>query len=280
GREQRAGERQALEEAELEERDADRQEQRDRRPQGRPGRRAQHVRICQRVAEQALERRARDRQSGPDDHRREDSRQAQLPDDRLGRGGPGRAQGQPEQAVGDDRERVAGRDRDRPQADAQDERAHEREDPDQGQHDRPAADAPGPPDVESGGDERAAAGGHPPCQPPGGIGESDGTGASGWIVWARSWRPSISRGPGRVTVWSSIGRMSPFFTAVMTLQPGRAATWSFVTPNWPSARRMTSGSSEMSRSTGMSNLSFEPVVTGSAPARWIISARNDSSAGP
>ena len=96
-------------------------------PSAAPGRRAEHVRVGQRVAEQALERRAGDRQRGPDEHRGQDPRQPQVHDDRLGRrrsrSGPGRAR-----AAGGRGSRAVspGSMADRPHPDAEDER-HEQQ---------------------------------------------------------------------------------------------------------------------------------------------------------
>ena len=93
GRQQRPGEREAVEQAELEDDELDREQDRDRRAERRAGRRAEHVRVGQRVAEQALERGTGDGQPGPDDHRRQDPRQSQVPDDRLGGRRPRHARG-------------------------------------------------------------------------------------------------------------------------------------------------------------------------------------------
>ena len=87
----------------------------DRRAERGAGRRPEHVRIGERVAEQALERRAGDRQADPDDHRGQDARQPQVPDDRLGRRRPGPPEVEPEQPMGEDRERVERRDGDAPE---------------------------------------------------------------------------------------------------------------------------------------------------------------------
>ena len=53
-----------------------------------------------------------------------------------------------------------------------------------------------------------------------------GSTRSGWMASASSRRPSTSRGPGRVTIRSLTGRIAPVLTAVITFQPGRAATCS------------------------------------------------------
>ena len=91
-----------------------------------------------------------------------------------------------------------------------------------------------------------------------------GMSASGWIATASSLRPSTRRGPGRVMTTSSTGRIWPSLTAVMTFQPGRAATASAVAPYAASPRRMTSGSAVTSVSSGISKLVVLPVVIGCA----------------
>ena len=91
-RHQRADERERVEQPELEEHRAHRDQHRDRGPERRPGRGAEHVRVRERVAQQALERAAGDGQPGADDHRRQDARQPQVHDDRLGGRRPGDAQ--------------------------------------------------------------------------------------------------------------------------------------------------------------------------------------------
>ena len=50
--------------------------------------------------------------------------------------------------------------------------------------------------------------------------DADGSTRSGWIASARASMPSPSRGPGRVTTTSSIGRTSPFLTAVSVVPAG------------------------------------------------------------
>ena len=65
GGQQRSGEGEGVQEAELDDHDLDRDQDRDRRPERRARRGAQHVRVGQRVAEQSLERRARDGQPDP-----------------------------------------------------------------------------------------------------------------------------------------------------------------------------------------------------------------------
>ena len=79
---------------------------------------------------------------GPDDHRREDPRQAQVPDDRLGRRRPGPIDVEAEQPLGEDAERVAGRDRDRAEPDAEHERDGEGDEPPDPEEDRATTGAP------------------------------------------------------------------------------------------------------------------------------------------
>ena len=74
-------------------------------PERGAGRGAQHVRVGERVADDALERRAGDRQARPDEHRGEDPRHAQVPHDRLGRGRPRVPGVDAEQAPEDDADR-------------------------------------------------------------------------------------------------------------------------------------------------------------------------------
>ena len=57
----------------------------------------EHIRVGERVAEQALERGPGDGQAQPHDHRLQDPRQAQVPDDRLGRRRPGPGEVEAEQ---------------------------------------------------------------------------------------------------------------------------------------------------------------------------------------
>ncbi len=61
-------------------------------------------------------------------------------------------------------------------------------------------------------------------------GAGEGRTRSGLIATASARIPSARRGPGRVTMTSSMGRTAPFLTAVSVSQPGRAATCSGVTP--------------------------------------------------
>ena len=109
-----------MDHAELDDDDADRQDDRDGRPERRAGRGAQHVRIGQRVADQALERGTGDGQGGPDEHRREHPRHPQVPDDRLGRGRPGSPEVEPEGPPQDHPELSAGPIRDRAEPDPDD----------------------------------------------------------------------------------------------------------------------------------------------------------------
>ena len=109
GRQQRPGERQPVQQPELEDRDLDREEHGDRRAERGPRRRAEHVRIGQRVPEQTLERGAGDGESRADDHRGQDARQAQVPDDRLGRRRPVQPDRSPASATGSPRWSRSGR---------------------------------------------------------------------------------------------------------------------------------------------------------------------------
>ena len=69
-------------------------------PSAAPGRRPEHVRVGQRVADDALERRPGDGEAGSDEGGRQDPRHPQLPDDRLGRGRPVAAEVEPETCAG------------------------------------------------------------------------------------------------------------------------------------------------------------------------------------
>ena len=100
-----------MEQAEAEQRELDRHEQGDGGAERGATGRAENVGIGQRVAQQSLERGAGQRQRGADGHRGDDARQAQLEHDRLGRRGPGHFGRPAEQAVANDRHRVADRDR-------------------------------------------------------------------------------------------------------------------------------------------------------------------------
>ena len=75
--------------------------------------RAEDVRVGERVAQQALERRARDREPEAHDERGQHARQPQLHDDRLGRRRPALRDRPAEEPVREDRDRV-GRRRPRP----------------------------------------------------------------------------------------------------------------------------------------------------------------------
>ena len=89
---------------------------------------AQHERVGQRVAQQTLEGGPGEGQPGPDDHRGEHPRQAQLPDDRLGGRRPGRARVDAEGPRQDDAERLGRADADGPQSDPGDEQDDEGDD--------------------------------------------------------------------------------------------------------------------------------------------------------
>ena len=90
-------------------------------PSAAPGRGPEHVRIGERVAEQPLERRAGHGQAGPTTIavRTRGSRRSQTIV--SARGDQVRAEVDPEQAVGEDRDRVGRGDRDGPEPDPQDE---------------------------------------------------------------------------------------------------------------------------------------------------------------
>ena len=197
---------------------------RDRRPERRARRGAEHVRVGERVAQQPLERRPGHGQPGPDHHRGQDPRQAQVPR-RSSRSPATRStrQVQAEEAIAEDREGVAGGDRHRSRAPTPRTSAttRTRASPTPTTSGRRAR--PGRPTRDGGGragDARRRHGASGHC----GVGAADGTSASGWIAAREVRRPSTRRGPGRVTMMSSIGRIAPSLTAVMTSQPGRAAT--------------------------------------------------------
>ena len=215
-RDQRPDEREQLDQPELEDDDPDRDEDRDRRAEGGSGGGPQHVRVRQRVAQEPLEGDAGHRQAQPDDHRREDPRQAEVHDDRLGRRRPGAAELEPEEPVGEDRDRLRRGDRDGAQADAQDEHDDEGD-----QAARRGAATVGPGRARASQDRRGAAqdlaaGGHgqgvaepdgaavasptdraTPPEDRGELGvDGDAPGRAG---------PSTSRGPGRVTRVSFAG---------------------------------------------------------------------------
>ena len=72
-----------------------------------------------------------------------------------------------------------------------------------------------------------------PARAPGAAVLAAGAGGStsvGLMATASARSPSTSRGPGRETRVSSIGRIAPVFTAVMTAHHGRALTWAAVVP--------------------------------------------------
>ena len=128
-REQRPDERECLEQPELEDRDPDRDEHRDRGAEGGPGRGPEDVRVRQRVAQQALERDSGHGQRQPDEHRREDTRQAQVHDDRLRGGAVLAPEVDAEEALREDRDRVGRLDRHGPEADAEDQRNRQGREP-------------------------------------------------------------------------------------------------------------------------------------------------------
>ena len=109
-----------MEQAELDDDDADRKHDRDGRSECRAGRGAQHVRIGQRVADQSLERGTGDGQGGTDEHRREHAWHPQVPDDRLGRGRPGPPEVEPEGPPQDHPDAVRRTDPNGPEPDSDD----------------------------------------------------------------------------------------------------------------------------------------------------------------
>ena len=119
----------------------DRDEHRDRRAEGGSGRGTQHVGVSQRVAQQALERGSGDRQRQPDEHRREDARQAQLHHDRLRGGAVLATEVDAEEALREDRDRVGRLDRHGPETDAEHQRNRQGCEPASRQQERPPADA-------------------------------------------------------------------------------------------------------------------------------------------
>ena len=229
---QGAHEGQDVDEAQAQHGDLHGDEHADGRPERRATGRAQHVGVGQRVAQQALEGDAGHGQAEAHDQGREHARQAQLHDDGLRRLRPGLGHGPAQQVAGQDGDGVSGRDGDGAQGDARHDRDHQHDQADQAQHHRATAqllEAAGP------GDDLAASqvrGGHRLSRPrrararPG----SPASSSSGWMARAREASPCARRGPGRVTGTSSTGRMSPLTTAVMSPQPGRAATSAGQTP--------------------------------------------------
>ncbi len=135
-RHERADEREPVEQAELQHDDVDGDDDGDRRAEGRARRRPEHVRVGERVAQEPLERHSGDREAHPDEHAREDARKPQVHHDRLGRRRPGGVDIDAEEAMGEDPERVSGRDRHGPEADPEDERAAEGNEADGGETQR------------------------------------------------------------------------------------------------------------------------------------------------
>ena len=172
--------------------------------------------IGQRVADQALERGTRDGQGGTDEHRREHPRHPQVPDDRLGRGRPGPPEVEPEGPPQDHPDAVGRTDPDRPQPDPDDERECEGHEHDARDDARAAPKTAGETDRSDLPGHRAN--GH---RPPYGAG---GIWMSGQIAMVSARSPAASRGPGRVISMSLTARIMSSLTAVITFQPGRAAT--------------------------------------------------------
>ena len=221
---QGAHECEAVEEAELQDEPTDRQDHGDGRAERRTRGGAQHVGIRERVPQEPLECGPGDGEASAHDHRRQDPRQPQVHHDRLGRGGPGDPEVQAEEALGEDRDGRPGRQVHGPEPDPADEDDGERDGPNDRQARRAPRSARGDGEEPGPCAERDGGGGH------GGYGAGDGRTRSGWMASASARMPSARRGPGRVTMTSSIGLTSPDFTAVSTSQPGRWPTASTVTP--------------------------------------------------
>ena len=191
---------------------------------------AQHVGIGQRVAQQALEGDAGDRQAEADDQRRQHPRQPQREHDGLGRVGPGLLHGHsPGGRRGWPRSPPPGR---RPCPGPRRPRRR-----------RPGPAAPrGParPAVVAGPRGNRDGPAHAPAPGPGWswsggfahgrIDREAGQLQLGWMARASEARPWARRGPGRVMGTSSTGRTSPVTTALMSSQPARAATASGQVP--------------------------------------------------
>ena len=216
----RTDERPDVHEPELEDREADRQQDGQGRAEGGARRRPEHVRVGERVADDALEGRPGDRQAGPDERRRQDPRQPQLPDDRLGRGGPCPPRSSPNARLQDDPERVGRADRDRADRDGGDQRDREQDQADQRDRHRSAPEPTGDAGRSKLGGDRAD--GHAVGQRAGGMTRS------GYIARARFRIPVARRGPGRVISVSDTDRTSPFLMALNVDQPGRLAMVSAV----------------------------------------------------
>ena len=112
---------------------------------------------------------------GPDDDRGQDARQAQLQDDRLGRGGPGPLDREAERAE-EDPDRVAGRDGDAPGGDAEDDDRGQGGEADEGEGGR-ARRSGGPSETDPREGERPAADRHGRSVTA--PGSADGAGGSG-----------------------------------------------------------------------------------------------------
>ena len=132
----------------------------DRRPERGARGGPEDVRVRERVAEDALERRSGDGQPEPDDHRREDARQPQVDDDRLGRRRPRPAEVEPEQPMGEDRHRVARGHGHRPEPDREDEHDEECDDGAGDEHPGPRPGALEPARVGQRRAEDVGPGGH------------------------------------------------------------------------------------------------------------------------
>ena len=194
-----------MEQPELEHERAYRQDHRDRGPERRPGRRAEHVRVGQRVAQHALERRAGHRQPDPDRHRAQDARQPEIEHDRLLRLRPRDPEIEAEQAMREDRDRCHRAAR-TPTRRQRRRRARPRAPPGRAPRGRAA-----------GGRSTAS----PPRRPTTAVAALMSAASSGWIAAMSARKPSASRGPGRVTTMSSTATIAPSLTAVIPPQPAR-----------------------------------------------------------
>ena len=157
--------------------------------------------IGQRVAQQALERRAGDGQPGADDGRRQHARQAQLDDDGLGGRRPGRGH-RPAQALGEDGDRVADGHGDVAERDAGHDGHRERRQGPESDRDRPTAQGLEPADAQRRAGLGGGAGAHrsapsaASARPGADHGAGLGRTRSGWMAGASEASPSASRGPG------------------------------------------------------------------------------------
>ena len=143
GRE-RTREREPVEQAELDHHEPDRDEDRDGRAEGGTGRRAEDVRVGQRVADQALQRGAGHGETRAHQHGRQDPRHPQVPHDRLGGLGPGPPEVETERPPQDDADGVAGTDPGRPERHPGDEQHRQCDESRDGDQSRAPPDAARP----------------------------------------------------------------------------------------------------------------------------------------